>query len=31
MIMTRHPGLRAPAVMASGGSVIAAAAVIGQG
>ena len=31
MIMTRHPRLRAPAVMAVGGSVIAAAVVIGQG
>ena len=31
MIMTRHPRLRAPAVMALGGSVIAAAVVIGQG
>jgi hypothetical protein len=31
MIMTRHPRLRAPAVMATGGSVIAAAVVIGQG
>jgi hypothetical protein len=31
MIMTRHPRLRAPAVMAIGGSVIAAAVVIGQG
>jgi hypothetical protein len=31
MIMTRHPRLRAPAVMAIGGSVIAAAVLIGQG
>jgi hypothetical protein len=31
MIMTRHPRLRAPAVMATGGTVIAAAVVIGQG
>jgi hypothetical protein len=31
MIMTKHPRLRAPAVMAIGGSVIAAAVVIGQG
>ena len=31
MIMTRHPRLRAPAVMAIGGTVIAAAVVIGQG
>jgi hypothetical protein len=31
MIMTRHPRLRAPAVMAMGGTVIAAAVVIGQG
>jgi hypothetical protein len=31
MIMTRHPRLRAPAVMATGGSVIAAAVLIGQG
>jgi hypothetical protein len=31
MIMTKHPRLRAPAVMVIGGSVIAAAVVIGQG
>jgi hypothetical protein len=31
MIMTRHPRLQAPAVMAIGGSVIAAAVLIGQG
>lgn len=31
MIMTQHPRLRAPAVMAIGGSVIAAAVLIGQG
>jgi hypothetical protein len=31
MIMTRHPRLRAPAVMATGGTAIAAAVVIGQG
>ena len=31
MIMTRHPRLRAPTVMAIGGSVIAAAVLIGQG
>ena len=31
MIMNRHPRLRAPAVMAIGGTVIAAAVVIGQG